>query len=173
MTTTPRPPGKGPCRGCGRPGASAWVEDTGPWCHDCWMADAWAQDFPALPDPPPSVTFTGPDGRSHRLRYQLHRDAAGIHVQLRESDLPAGIDPATGYAFAVLGDHHAAVAELVAAAYDQAGAAIARCYLRPRPGIDPQLCPDGETTPVTRVGRWMLAGDDVAGRLVPAPPPRA
>lgn len=102
--------------------------------------------LPSLPDPPPPLVSTGPDGRRHRLRFRIWRAPTGIEVQLQETDVPLG----KGYEFAVLGDHHADVEDLVARVRALAEREVGRLYLEPsshRPG-------------------WVLRDDEVAGRLV-------
>jgi hypothetical protein len=102
--------------------------------------------YPELPDPPPPFKMAGGDGRSHVLSFRVWRAPTGIEGEIEESGVPAG----EGYHFAVLGDHGADVDELVASARERAEAEIGRRYLEPDPH---------------RSG-WILADDEVAGRLV-------
>lgn len=103
--------------------------------------------LPRLPDPPPPIVLSGPDGRRHRLRFRVWRAATGIEVQLEETGVPVG----EGYQFAVLGDHDAEVDDLVTQVRSMAGTEIARQYLEP----------------ASHRAGWVVGDDDaVAGRLV-------
>lgn len=103
--------------------------------------------LPRLPDPPPPITISGPDGRRHHLRYRVWRAGVGIEVQLDEIGVPVG----EGYQFAVLGDNDADVDMLVAEVRSRAEAEISRQYLHR----------------ATHRHGWIVGDDDeVAGRLV-------
>jgi hypothetical protein len=101
--------------------------------------------LPRLPDRPPPINLTDPDGRSRILCFRLWRAPTGIEVELEEADVP----PGEGYHRAVLGSHDADVAQLVTRLRGQAEADIAHSFLEPnrhRPG-------------------WVVADDVVEGRL--------
>lgn len=92
------------------------------------------------------MEVVGPDGRRHSLRFRVWRAPTGIEVQLEETGAPVG----EGYEFAVLGDHDADVDVLVEHVRRQAEAEVGRLYL--------ERC--------HHHGEWVLADDEVAGRLV-------
>ncbi len=81
---------------------------------------------PVGPAPAPLV-LVGPDGRAHELRYRVMRGPAGVEVKLEERRVPVG----DGYEFAVLGDHDAEVAPLVAQVEAIARREVGRLYLEP------------------------------------------
>jgi hypothetical protein len=90
--------------------------------------------------------LTGSDGRRHQLRFRIWRAPTGVEAELEEAGVPAG----EGYHFTVLGAHDADVDELVGRVTSQAEAEVGRLYLEPN----------------THRGGWVVAGDEVAGRLV-------
>lgn len=92
------------------------------------------------------MEVVGPDGRRHRFRFRVWRAPTGIEVQLEETGVAVG----EGYEFAVLGGHDADVEALVEHVRRQAEAEVGRLYL--------QRC--------ELHGEWVLADDEVAGRLV-------
>lgn len=100
--------------------------------------------FPELPHPPDPEKLTGPDGRSHEVRYRLWRSPGGIAAEVEEGP---GDDP--GYAASVVGDHHddpdLVAHTLRAKIHDE----MSRCYL------ERDLRDDG----------WVVAGSEVWGRL--------
>jgi hypothetical protein len=102
--------------------------------------------YPELPEPPPAISFTAPDGRRHELKFRWWRAPTGVEVEVEEIGVPVG----EGYHFAVLGAHDAEVDELVAQVTQRAETEIGRQYLEPHPD---------------RSG-WLLYHDEVAGRLV-------
>ncbi len=135
------------CEDCGEPDTSAFLGGV-EVCDRCFDRRMSAHTgLPRLPDPPPPIVLTGPDGRRHRLRYRLWRAGVGIEVQLEETGVAVG----EGYQFAVLGDNDAEVDMLVAAVRSMAETEIGRQYL--------------ERT--TDRHRWTVGDDgEVAGRLV-------
>jgi hypothetical protein len=156
------PPLTGPgCRDCGNRPADTWLSEVGPLCDRC--ADdrlVAATGLPPLPDPPDPVVLTGPDGRTHRMRYRILRAPTGISLRLREDTDPADRG---GYEFAILGDHDADVGELAAALHTEAAAEIGRCYLE----IDEQPYPVGPGAGAASDlrGRLQIADLEVAGRV--------
>jgi hypothetical protein len=124
--------------------ADTWLSGSGPLC-DRFFDDrvSAATGFLAIPDPPAPTEISGPDGRRHVLRYRICRAPTGIAVELHE-DIADG-----GFEFAVLGDHDADVATLVAAVRVEAQREISRSYLEPS---------------ATGVG-WRAAGSEVVVRI--------
>ena len=114
--------------------------------------------FPRLPDRPPPINLTDPDGRSRILRFRLWRAPTGIEVELEEADAA----PDEGYHRAVLGSHDADVARLVSRLRELAEADIARHFPEPnrhRPGgavagdvVEgrPEWCDDSSSEVVVR-----------------------
>jgi len=134
------------CEDCGDPDASTRLGDV-VVCHRC--CDVRIVEYtglPRLPDPPPPFLVRGPDGRDHHLRFKIWRAPTGIEVQLEEMGVPVG----EGYRFAVLGDHDADVASLVARVRSLAESEVGRIYLEPARN---------------REG-WALSDDEVAGQFV-------
>ena len=81
---------------------------------------------PVGPAPAPLV-LVGPDGRTHELTFRVMRGPAGVEARLEETSVEVG----EGYEFAVLGDHGAAVAPLVAEVEAIARREVGRLYLEP------------------------------------------
>lgn len=134
------------CQECRRLPAESWLDDDGPLCDRCYdHRIAAATGLPRLPDAPAPTEIQGPDGRRHVLRYRVWRAPTGISVELREDNTSSDV----GFEYAVLGDHDAEVATLVAAVRAEAQRGIGRSYLQPGLG---------------GVG-WCLAGREVAGRM--------
>src|SRR5438552_2858112 len=97
-----------PCADCGIPQVRVYLDKV-PLCDRC--ADkrvAQLTGLPELPEPPPPLILTGPDGRRHELRYRAERVPTGVAVSLEE----AGVPPGEGYQFEVLGAHDARVDQL-------------------------------------------------------------
>lgn len=153
------------CRVCGGGPADTWLSGDGPLCDRC--ADrrlVAATGYPPLPVSPASaVLLTGPDGRTHRLRYRIFRAPTGISLRLVE-DLEDGAPEGGGYEFEALGDHDADVDELAAALHTEAAAEIGRCYLE-RDHRDQTAGEGGAHT----VSRWQVADLEVAGRFAHDP----
>jgi hypothetical protein len=133
------------CRDCGSTDVRAHFGDAA-LCDRCFDRRVSEHTgFPRLPDRPPPITLTDPDGRNRILRFRLWRAPTGVEVELEET----GVPPREGYHRAVFGSHDADVALLVARLRDLAEADIARRFLEPnrhRPG-------------------WAVARDVVEGRL--------
>ena len=133
------------CQDCGSTDVRAHLGDTA-LCDRCFDRRVSEHTgFPRLPDPPPPIYLTDPDGRNRILRFRLWRAPTGVEVELEET----GVPPGEGYHRAVLGSHDADVALLVARLRDLAEADFARRFLEPnrhRPG-------------------WVVADDVVEGRL--------
>ena len=135
------------CEDCGEPDTNASLGGV-EVCDRCFDRRISAvTGFPRLPDPPPPIVLTGPDGRRHHRRYRVWRAGVGIEVQLDETGVAMG----EGYRFAVLGDNDADVDMLVAEVRSTAEAEIGRQYLERASDRHP----------------WMVGEDgEVAGRLL-------
>jgi hypothetical protein len=136
----------GSCDDCGAPDARVALGDA-TLCDRC--ADRRVAEFTGWPElgaPPPPIHLLGPDGVEHELRYRLWRAPTGICAELEE----AGVAPGEGFHYAVLGDHDADVAELLALVRSTAEHEVGRQYLE-RSDLD---------------GTWQVADTDVAGRFV-------
>ncbi len=134
------------CKDCGAAEVRVHIGDVS-LCDRC--ADrrvARLMGLPELGAPPPPFVLTGPDGTGHRMQPRPWRAPTGIVVELEETDVPVG----EGFQFSTLGPHDADVGELLAQLRTHAEAEVARRYLEPNPH---------------RRG-WLLAGEEVAGRLV-------
>lgn len=94
-------------------------------CYDGRVSELTGRS-PVGPAPAPLV-LVGPDGRAHELRFRVLRGPAGIEARLEE----AGVGLGDGYEFAVLGDHDAEVAPLVAQLETIARREVGRLYLEP------------------------------------------
>ena len=101
---------------------------------------------PELPDAPPPVELTGPDGRAHAMEFRLWRAPTGIVAEAQETSTPVG----EGYHVEVLGDHDADVDELLHTLQGRVDAEIARLHLEPTHNWP----------------EWTLTGDAVVGRLI-------
>lgn len=118
------------CCECGDRPADTHLSGHGSLCDRCADAAlAAVTGWPQLPQVPGPVVLTGPDGRTHRLRYRYFRAPTGISLCLVEDLGPAGQDG--GYEFGVLGDHDADMTDLAAAVHAEAAAEIGSCYLEP------------------------------------------
>jgi hypothetical protein len=138
--------GSDTCEDCGGDGVRVYLSGT-PLCDGC--ADPRVAELTGLPErgpPPAAVVLTGPDGRRHRMQPRPWRAPTGIVVELEET----GVPPGEGFQFSILGPHDARVGELLSKLRAHAEAEVSRQYLEPNPH---------------RSG-WLLAGDEVAGRLV-------
>ncbi|HEX2275277.1 MAG TPA: hypothetical protein VHG90_15525 [Acidimicrobiales bacterium] len=138
--------GSDTCKDCGAGGVRVYLSGT-PLCDGC--ADHRVAELTGLPElgpPPPAFVLTGPDGHRHRMQPRPWRAPTGIVVELEET----GIPPGEGFQFSILGPHDAQVGELLSKLRAHAEAEVSRHYLEPNPH---------------RPG-WLLAGDEVAGRLV-------
>ncbi|MDP9386511.1 MAG: hypothetical protein M3Q48_00930 [Actinomycetota bacterium] len=136
----------GTCEDCGAGDVRVHLGDT-PLCDGC--ADRRVAKLTGLPElgaPPPLFVLTGPDGRRHRMQPRPWRAPTGIVVELEE----IGVPPGEGFQFSILGPHDAQVGELLSELRAHAKAEVSRHYLEPNPH---------------RSG-WLLARDEVAGRLV-------
>ncbi len=134
------------CEDCGAGDVRVHLGDA-PLCDRC--ADRRVARLTGLPElgaPPPPFVLTGPDGTRHRMQPRPWRAPTGIVVELEEMGVPVR----EGFVFSILGPHDAEVGELVRQVRAHAEAEVARGYLEPNPH---------------RRG-WVLAGDEVAGRLV-------
>ena len=119
--------------------------DAAPLCDRCYDARiAASQDWPRLPEPPAPETITGPDGRRHRIVYRVWRSPGGIAVEAAEDDRASD-----GYVAQIVGPHDAGVPTLV----ERTKAAIRRRIGR----LDLERSPRGDP--------WIIAGDDLTGRL--------
>jgi len=126
----------------------AFLGQEGPLCDCCFDERISATTgWPRLPAPLPPKIVTGPDGRTHRLRFRLWRTPGGISAEAIEQ-VPGG-DSEDGYVLKVFGDHDADAAVLLAELDDQVRAETSRCYLE----HDDQL-------------GWQVTGTDVAGRVL-------
>jgi hypothetical protein len=134
------------CEDCGDPDTSTRLGDVVVCDRCCDKRIAEYTGLPRLPEPPPPVLLRGLDGRDHRLRFKIWRAPTGIEVQLDEMGVPVG----EGYRFAVLGDHDAAVEDLVARVRSVAESEVGQLYLEPARH---------------REG-WVLTGEEVVGQLV-------
>ncbi|MDQ6728639.1 MAG: hypothetical protein M3066_21140 [Actinomycetota bacterium] len=113
------------CEDCGEPDTNAVLGGV-EVCDRCFDRRISAHTgLLRLPDPPPPIAISGPDGRRHLLRYRVWRAGVGIEVQLDETGVPVG----GGYRFAVLGDNDAELDTLVAEVRAMAETEIARQYL--------------------------------------------
>ena len=133
------------CEDCGGGDVRVHVGDT-PLCDGC--ADRRVAKLTGLPElgpPPAAFDLTGPDGR-HRMQPRPWRAPTGIVVELEETGVPTG----EGFQFSILGPHDAELGELLAQLRSHAEAEVSRRYLEPKP----------------HGPGWLLAGDEVAGRLV-------
>lgn len=101
--------------------------------------------FPELPDPPSPLSIRDAHDVPHLMRFRIWRAPSGIVVDLDEPDQP----PSEGFRFSVIGDHHADVDELIARVSAAARDEMSHQYLTSNPHRD----------------GWLLAGDEVAGRL--------
>ena len=97
---------------------------------------------PVGPAPAPLV-LVGPDGRTHELAFRVLRGPAGVEARLEETTVEVG----QGYEFAVLGDHGADVAPLVAQAEAIARREVGRLTWSP-----PSIIRDGRSPMPTRRG---------------------
>jgi len=134
------------CKDCGAAEVRVHIGDVS-LCDRC--ADrrvARLMGLPELGAPPPPFVLTGPDGTGHRMQPRPWRAPTGIVIELEETDVPVG----EGFQFSILGPPDADVGELLAQLRTHAEAEVARRYLEPNPH---------------RRG-WLLAGEEVAGRLV-------
>ncbi|HVL05744.1 MAG TPA: hypothetical protein VM388_07135 [Acidimicrobiales bacterium] len=121
------------CQDCGAPQAriSLGGVDLCDACFDGRVSDLTGR-APVGPAPEPLV-LVGPDGRAHELAFRVLRGPAGIEARLEET----GVGVGDGYEFAVLGDHDAEVAPLVAEVEAIARREVACLYLEAaehRPG---------------------------------------
>ena len=138
--------GSDTCEDCGAGDVRVSLSGT-PVCDGC--ADRRVAQLTGLPElgpPPAAFVLTGPDGRRHRLQPRPWRAPTGIVVELEET----GVAPGEGFQFSILGPHDAPVSELLGELRAHAEAEVSRRYLKPNPH---------------RSG-WLLAGDEVAGRLM-------
>lgn len=78
--------------------------------------------LPRLPDVPPPVAITDPDGSSHTMIYRRSRGPAGVSARLVEQDPP----PDGGYEFEEFGDHDADPEMLLDLVTVRAGTEMAR-----------------------------------------------
>ncbi|MCI0581647.1 MAG: hypothetical protein L0227_01930 [Chloroflexi bacterium] len=133
------------CADCDAQPCRIFLEGT-PLCDRCFDARiARSHGWPRLPEPPAPETIVGPDGRRHRVVYRLWRSPGGIAVEAGEGDRSSD-----GYFVQVVGPHDADTTALV----EQVKATI-----RGRIGrLDLEPSPSG--------GHWIMAGDDLIGRLV-------
>jgi hypothetical protein len=136
-----------PCVDCGGEHAATFLGENGPLCDTCFDARiSAATGYPRLPAAPGPVTFTGPDGRAHRMRLRLVRNPGGIAAEAVEE--PGG-DADSGYRLEVLGPHGADPHTLLDTLTQHLEREIATLYLTPSP----------------LTGDWSVAGTQVAGRL--------
>jgi hypothetical protein len=118
-----------------------------PLCDRCSdLRVAAITGFPELPDPPQAHRYTGPDGRAHAMEFRLWRAPTGIVAEAQETSAPVG----ERYHVEVLGDHDADVDELLRTLRSRVHAQVDRLYL----------------TPTHNWPEWILADDEVVGRLV-------
>lgn len=102
--------------------------------------------WPELPDPPPPLVVTGPDGRSHIMQIRLHRAATGVVAEAVETGSP----PGGGHHVQVIGAHNVDVPMLVEQLRVQVRDEIATAYLEPNPH---------------RTG-WLVRDRELRGRLI-------
>ena len=134
------------CTDCGGGSARTFLSGT-LLCDRCTdRRVAQFTGYPELPDPPPDLALTGPDGRSHTMRFRFRRSPGGVVAEVEEVGQPAG----EGYAAMAVGDQDADPWRLADAVKAQITTEIQLLYLEQadhRPG-------------------WILEGDEVAGRFV-------
>lgn len=133
------------CADCGAQ-PSRILLATVPLCDHCFDARISAEHgWPRLPEPPAPEAITGPDGRRHQVAYRLWRSPGGIAVEAGEGDRSSD-----GYFVQVVGPHDVDVSTLVERV---------KATIRQRIGHS-----DLELS--TRGDHWIIAGDDLTGRLV-------
>lgn len=134
------------CEDCGVDDVRVHLGNS-PLCDRC--ADRRVAELTGLPElgaPPAAFVLTGPDGHRHRMQPRPWRAPTGIVVELEETGAP----PGEGFRFSILGPHDSNVGDLLGQLRAHAEAEMSRRYLEPNPH---------------RAG-WLLADDEVAGRLV-------
>jgi hypothetical protein len=134
------------CAECGAGSARTFLAGV-PLCDRCFDGRVAARTgWPELPAPPKPETFTGPDGRAHRMRFRLWRAPTGVVAEAEEDGAP----PEEGYSAQVMAAHDADVDVLLDRLRERLATEVGRLYLQPAEHHD---C-------------WLLAGDEVAGRFV-------
>lgn len=134
------------CQDCERPDTSASLNNV-ELCDRCYDRRIAAHTgWPELPDPPAPIVLISPDGRRHQMRFRLWRAPTGVEVEVEEDGVAVG----EGFHVAVLGDHDADVAQLIARATTAAEERVSRRYVEPAGN---------------RAG-WQVKDMEIAGRFV-------
>ncbi|MEX1164541.1 MAG: hypothetical protein WEB03_13285 [Nitriliruptor sp.] len=140
-----------PCADCGDPDARTSLSGT-QVCDRCLngrvsQRTGWSR----LPDPPPDEVMRTADDREVRFCYRLTWAPSGVmSAEAEEADQP----PGDGFRFGVYGEHDADPDAVLAQLRRVVHREVGRAYLEPHAS--------GAEVGGTR---WMIAGDDVAGRI--------
>lgn len=136
------------CAKCGSPSRVSLSDQS--LCDRCYdRAISLLTGWPQLPEPPAPEEFTASDGRIHRLQYRLWRSSSGIVAEAEELT-PTDEINLDGYHFKLVGTDEANPRVLLQQVQARASREIGRQYLEQR----------------RAGGTWLLAGDEVQGRLV-------
>jgi hypothetical protein len=140
-----------PCAHCGDLDARTSLGGT-QVCDRCLNEQVSARTgWLRLPDPQPVETVRAADGREVRFCYRLTWAPSGVmSAEAEEADQP----PGDGFRFGVYGEHDADPDAVLAQLRRVVHREVGRAYLEPQ-----------ESGAEIGGTRWMIAGDEVAGRI--------